>query len=79
MNKRPLSQIAWEIKKYWPKPYFGADPYLAAMLDIDSTSKKYVYLCEPAEYIVNGFLSNCSNWRGPEARALKDELKAWVS
>lgn len=79
LEKRPLSQIAWAIKKDWPKPYFGAVPYLAAMLDIDSTDKRFIYICEPAEYIVNGFLSNCSAWRGPTARAIKAELKAWLS
>ena len=79
MNKRILSKIAWEIKKDWPRPYFGAVPYLNAMTEIDSTDKGFVYIAERADGIVNGFLSNASTWRGPTAKAIKAELRAWVS
>ena len=79
MNKRPLSEITHHITKAWPKPYFGAVPYIVAMLTCHTKDKNYIYICETAEVLVNGFLSNCSTWRGPEARAIKAELKAWVA
>lgn len=79
VEKRLLSKIAHCIKRDWIKPAVAAVPYLNAMSEIDSVDKRFVYIAEPAEQLVNGFLSNCSTWRGPGARALKAELKAWVS
>lgn len=78
-ERRPLSAIAYDIRKDWKNVYFGADPYLAAMATCHTQDKRYLYMYETAEQLVNGFLSNCSTWRGPVAREIKAELKAWIS
>ena len=70
---RPIYEIAQEIKKTWNKPYFGAIPYIEAMLDLkDMTS---TYGMDSARSIVLYFLSNSSKWRGVDARRIKEELK----
>ena len=70
---RPLSEIAREIRKSWgSKIYFGAKPYLSAMLSLNSIKDKYG--CDSAEMIVRYFLSNASSWRGDDARRIKKEL-----
>ena len=71
---RSLNIIASEIVASWPRVYFGAVPYLEAMLSLDSIDDKYG--CDSAKSIVLYFLSNASTWRGPEAKRLKAELKA---
>lgn len=35
-NTRTFREIAIEIKKVWAKPYFGAVPYIDAMLELDT-------------------------------------------
>jgi len=75
-EQRPLYQIAADIRKHWPKPYFGAVPYIAAMRDLDKVSD--MYISESASSIVIYFLSNASSWRGPEAKRIKAELNAMV-
>jgi hypothetical protein len=71
---RPLREIAAEIKANWPKPYFGAVPYLEAMSELDQITDKYYD--DSALEIVLYFLSNATTWRGEKARAIKKELKA---
>jgi hypothetical protein len=63
-----------EIKRSWSRPYFGAVPYLQAMLCLGSASDSYGH--DDARSIVTYFLSNASTFRGPDAKRLKDELKA---
>jgi hypothetical protein len=63
-----------EIRKAWSRPYFGAVPYLNAMLSLGSASDSYGH--DDARSIINYFLCNASTFRGPEAKALKAELKA---
>lgn len=70
---RTLSTIASEIKKTWTKPYFGAVPYINAMLYMGSMSDQFG--CESAKSIVLYFLSNAQTWRGEDARRIKAELK----
>ena len=70
---RPLSEIAREIKKSWgEKMYFGAKPYLNAMLSLGSIKDYYMF--DKAADIVRYFLSNASSWRGEDARRIKKEL-----
>ncbi len=69
---RPLNEIAREIHKDWPKPYFGAKPYLEAMLELSSIEDNFY--CDSARTVVLYFLSNASTWRGETARRLKKEL-----
>ena len=70
---RPLYEIAKEIRNDWgSKIYFGAKPYLGAMLTIDKITDRY--MCDDAKTIVRYFLSNASSWRGENARRIKKEL-----
>lgn len=70
---RPLHEIAREIRQTWPKPYFGAVPYLQAMATIESPADFYGW--DSGDSIVRYFLSNASTWRGEDARRIKAELR----
>ena len=74
MQNRSLSTIAREIRADWKKPYFGAVPYLDAMLSLNSIEDEYYY--DSAETIVIYFLSNAATYRGETAKRIKLELKA---
>lgn len=71
---RPLYQIASDIRKAWPKPYFGAVPYIEAMASLNSIKDNYGY--DSAKSIVLYFLANANTFRGDKAREIKAELKA---
>lgn len=73
-RSRPVYQIASEIKKLWRDVDFAAKPYLDAMMQISSVADGYG--ADDGKNIVLYFLSNASSWRGPDAKRLKDELKA---
>lgn len=77
-NKRTFAEIAREIKKVWAKPYFGAVPYINAMVMIDSSDKNSPYLCENAESVAKYFLANAQTWRGEDAKRIKAELKSMI-
>ena len=71
---RPLYEIAKEIREDWgSKIYFGAKPYLGAMLTLNSINDRY--MCDSADTIVRYFLANASTWRGEVAKRIKAELK----
>lgn len=70
-NKRTFAEIAREIKQTWKNVYFGAEPYLQAMLTIESSDKDAPYMLELAEDIVIYFLANAQTWRGENARRIK--------
>jgi len=74
LSPRPINVIARDIRNNWPKPHFGAVPYLDAMRSLDQITDKYGE--DSGESIVLYFLSNAATWRGPKARELKAELKA---
>ena len=76
-NFRPIWKIAEEIKRDWKKPYFGAIPYLEAMLELNSISDKYYD--EDAKTIISYFLANSSSWKGETAKRIKEELRQMVS
>ena len=69
---RELKVIAREIKRDWKRPYFGAVPYLDAMLSLNSINDDYGY--DSADSIVRYFLGNAKTWRGEKAREIKKEL-----
>ena len=71
---RPLSAIARDIRRAWPRVYFAAAPYLDAMSALNSINDKYMY--DDARGIVRYFLANAAAFRGDNAKALKAELKA---
>lgn len=74
---RPLHEIAKEIHADWGKKiYFGAKPYLSAMLSLNSIEDKYMF--DDAETIVRYFLANASTWRGETAKRIKAELKSML-
>jgi hypothetical protein len=74
---RPIYEIAKEIKRDWgAKMYFGAKPYVSAMMSLSSVEDKYI--CDDARDIINYFLANASTWRGETARRIKAELKYMV-
>ena len=77
-NKRTFAEIAREIKQTWKNVYFGAEPYLQAMLTIESSYKDAPYMLELAEDIVIYFLANAQTWRGEDARRIKAELKSMI-
>ena len=70
---RPLYEIAREISKDWKPVYFGAVPYLEAMLTLNSIDDNYIF--DSAKSVVIYFLSNATTWRGETARRVKVELK----
>jgi len=73
---RALCEIASDIRANWPKPYFGAVPYLDAMSTMHRVDDAYG--CDPGAEIVNYFLANATTWRGDVARRIKAELKALI-
>ena len=75
-HERKLWEIAVDIKKHWPKPYFGAVPYIKAMSELDHVGQ----MCgaDPARHIVNYFLANASTWRGDDAKRIKAELRSML-
>jgi hypothetical protein len=73
MENRSISSIARDIKRVWVKPYFGAKPYLDAMMSLDNINSKYMY--DDARSVIMYFLANASTFRGNDAKVLKAELK----
>ena len=73
---RTIKDIAHDITQDWSKPYFGAVPYLDAMLTLTDKSSRYYY--DSAESVVIYFLSNAATYRGEKARLYKSELKAII-
>ena len=74
MATRPLHAIAREIRRDWKKMYFGAVPYVSAMMQLESITDDYGY--DSGKSIVLYFLANAGTWRGETARRIKKELKA---
>ena len=73
---RSLNTIAKDIRKDWTKPYFGAKPYIDAMLHLDTIRDTYYF--DNASDIVRYFLANATTWKGETARAIKAELKSML-
>jgi hypothetical protein len=69
MQLRSLSTIAQEVRKTWPKVYFGAVPYLDAMGSLNSIEDNYY--ADSAREVVLYFLANANTWRGEDARRIK--------
>ena len=70
---RKIHEIASEILQDWKKPYFGAIPYIEAMLQLNTIHDHY-YL-DTAESVVIYFLANAQTWRGETAKRIKAELR----
>ena len=74
MTLRPISAIARDISRAWPKPFFGAVDYLGAMRSLETC--RDAYGADSGASVVAYFLSNASGFKGADARTLKAELKA---
>jgi hypothetical protein len=71
---RPLHVIASDIRDHWTNVYFGAEPYLRTMSQLDKMTD--MYGADSAETIVLYFVeSNTKGWRGEDARRIKAELR----
>lgn len=73
MKVRKIWEVAYDIRAAWPKPHFGAKPYLDAMDHLEDAAS--FYGVERGRDIVIYFLANASTFRGEKARQLKAELK----
>lgn len=73
---RTINEVAKDIKREWKNVYFGAVPYLSAMMVL--TCKNDYYYDDSAVSIVSYFLSNASTFKGERAKELKAELKAII-
>ena len=71
---RPISDIARDISRAWPRPNFAAVPYLTAMRGLHSVNDAYHY--DSGKSVVLYFLGNAATFKGEAAKALKAELKA---
>jgi hypothetical protein len=69
---RPLFEIANEISNDWKKVYFGAVPYLDAMLTLRTINDNFFY--DSGKSVVLYFLANAQSWKGETARRIKKEL-----
>lgn len=74
---RPLSVIAHDIYKAWPKVNFAAKPYLEAMISLNKITD--TYYADDARTVVLYFLANTSSFCGEQAKALKAELKSMLA
>ena len=77
-DKRTFQQIAKDIKSTWLNVYFGAVPYLEALLTLDTIDPNAMYCYDTARDIVMYFLANASTFRGADAKRLKAELKLMI-
>jgi len=59
---RPISEVARDIKHHWQSPYFGAVPYLQAMLQLEHVTD--MYGMDDARGIILYFLPNANTFRG---------------
>ena len=77
LREMSISNLATLAYEDWSERgkgiYFGAKPYLNAMLAMDAITDKYGL--DDGDSIVTYFLSNANTWRGEMARAIKAELK----
>ncbi len=72
LSKLTIREIALLIQQDWKKPYFGAVPYMDALLSMNSIKDNYFE--DAGSSIVAYFLSNATTWRGDVAREVKKEL-----
>ena len=77
-NKRTFQQIARDIKSTWLNVYFGAVPYLEALLTLDTTDPNAMYYNDTAGNVARYFLANAQTFRGADANKLKAELKSML-
>jgi hypothetical protein len=67
-----IYEIAELIYREWKNVYFGAKPYLDAMMSLTNITDDFG--ADSGKSIVIYFLGNATTWRGPVAKAVKAEL-----
>lgn len=72
-KEKSIGQIASAIQKHWKSVNYAAKPYLDAMHGMEKIDDDYGH--DSGRSIVNYFLSNANQFKGPEAKAIKAELK----
>lgn len=71
--KRPIYQIAKEIRDDWNPVSPHAKPYLDAMFFLHDVSD--YFFSDSGKSVILYFLANAGTWRGETARRIKEELK----
>ena len=80
--QRKIYEIAREIKQVWvkkdgtPNVWFGAVPYLDAMLELGTMDEQYGL--DTAVSVVLYFLANAAQFKGADARRIKVELRSML-
>lgn len=77
-KKRTFQRIAKDIKSTWLSVYFGAVPYLEALLTLDTSDPNAMYFYNTAGDIVRYFLANAQSFKGADAKRLKAELESML-
>ena len=72
--KRPIYEIAADIRRNWAKVNYAAAPYLDAMDSINDIND--MFYADTAKSVVAYFLANARAFKGEDAKRLKAELKA---
>lgn len=78
-TKRTFQQIAKDIQRDWMNVYFGAVPYLEALLTLDTANPNDLYGFDTAGDVARYFLANAQTYRGTTAKQLKAELKNLIN
>lgn len=68
-----VNGLARVIKQTWPKPYFGAVPYIEAMNEMTTFADPYY--CDKGADMGLYFLANANTYRGEQAKLVKAEIK----
>lgn len=71
---RPLNEIAADVAATWKNVNFAARPYLDAMFSLRTV--RDMYGLDSGTEIVARFLGNAAAFKGAEAKALKNQLRA---
>jgi hypothetical protein len=68
-----------ELREWREVVYFGAVPYLEALLQLVNQEVTPNYGYDTTDSVILYALSNMAAFRGPEAKALKAELRTHLS
>lgn len=77
MRTKTIRELMQIVKSDWQRPYFGAVPYIEALLQCETMDSRYLF--ETARDLVPYFLCNANTWRGEIAKEVKAELKQRLS
>lgn len=81
MSHRPIYEIAADIRADYADAgksvHYSAKPYVDAMMYLDTVNDSYFE--DSARTVLTYAVSNLSSWRGPVARAVKQEIRDILS